>query len=117
MHQEEQQHDGIMCQEEQQHDGEIVVLHSPDHGHSCTQHACCGCYVVPGNDARFKREVMEVVYQVPGDPEPDAWIKTVIKAVLVLDGTELCTVGFLPRCGVWLPDLRRQPNSITSLLK
>jgi hypothetical protein len=97
MHQEEQQHDGIMCQEEQQHDGEIVVLHSPDHGHSCTQHACCGCYVVPGNDARFKREVMEVVYQVPGDPEPDAWIKTVIKAVLVLDGTELCTVGFLPR--------------------
>ncbi len=40
---------------------------------------------------------MEVLYQVPGDPEPDVRIETVIKAVLVLDGTELCTIGFLPR--------------------
>jgi len=40
---------------------------------------------------------MEVVYQVQGDPEPDARIETVIKAVLVLDGTERCTIGFLPR--------------------
>jgi hypothetical protein len=40
---------------------------------------------------------MEVAYQIPGDPEPDARIETVIKAVLVLDGTERCTIGFLPR--------------------
>ena len=40
---------------------------------------------------------MEIIHQVPRDPEPDARIETVIKAVLVLDGTELCTVGFLPR--------------------
>jgi hypothetical protein len=55
--------------------------------------------VMPGNIVWFKREVMEVVYQVPGDPEPDddAQIETVIKAVLVLDGTEHCTIGFLPR--------------------
>jgi len=53
--------------------------------------------VMPGNIVWFKREVMEVVYQVPGDPEPDARIETVIKAVLVLDGTERCTIGFLPR--------------------
>jgi hypothetical protein len=76
---------GIMRQEDQGYDGEIVGLHSPDNGRSCTQHACCGHHVVPGNIVWFKREVMEVVYQVPGDPEPDAQIKTMIKAVLVLD--------------------------------
>jgi hypothetical protein len=86
-----------MHQEDQEHDGEIVGLHILDNGHSCTQHACCGRHVVPGNIVWFKREVMEVVYQVPGDPEPDARIETVIKAVLVLDGTERCTIGFLPR--------------------
>jgi hypothetical protein len=86
-----------MQQEDQEHDGEIVGLHSPDNGHSCTQYACCGRHVVPGNIVRFKREVMEVVYQVQGDPDPDARIETVIKAVLVLDGTERCTIGFLPR--------------------
>jgi hypothetical protein len=41
--------------------------------------------------------VQETLYQVPGDPEPDARIETVVKAVLVLDGTELCTIGYLPR--------------------
>jgi hypothetical protein len=46
MHQEEQQLDGIMHQEDQEHDGEIVRLHSPDNGRSCTQHACCGHHVV-----------------------------------------------------------------------
>jgi hypothetical protein len=86
-----------MRQEDQEQDGEIVGLHSPDNGRSCTQHACCGRHVVPGNIVRFKREVMEVVYQVPGDPEPDTRIETMIKAVLVLDGTERCTIGFLPR--------------------
>jgi hypothetical protein len=40
---------------------------------------------------------MKILYQVPRDPEPDARIETMIKAVLVLDGTELCTIGFLPR--------------------
>jgi hypothetical protein len=83
--------------EEQQHDGEIVGLHCSDNGRSCNQHVCCGRDVVPGHIVRFKTEVMEVLYQVPGDPEPDARIETVIKAVLVFDGTELCTIGFLPR--------------------
>jgi len=40
---------------------------------------------------------MDVIYQVPRDPEPDAKIETMIKAVLVLDGTELCTIGVLQR--------------------
>ena len=83
--------------QDQQHDGEIVGLHSPDNGPSCNLHVCCGRHVVAGHIVKFKREVQEIIYQVPGDPEPDAWIETVIKAVLVLDGTELCTIGYLPR--------------------
>ena len=40
---------------------------------------------------------MEVIYQQEGDPEPDARFETVIKAVVIRDGVEACTVGFLPR--------------------
>ena len=58
---------------------------------------CCGSLIVPGHIVRFRREVQEIIYQVPGNPEPDAWIDTVIKAVLVLNGKELCTIGYLPR--------------------
>ncbi len=46
---------------------------------------------------RFKREMQEIVYEAPGDPEPDVRIEPVIKVVLILDGTERCHVGFLPR--------------------
>ena len=82
---------------DQQHDGEIVGLHASTNGRSCNQHECCGRHLQPGQIVRLKTEVMEVVYETPGDPEPDARVETVIKAVLVLHGTELCTVGFLPR--------------------
>jgi hypothetical protein len=104
-----------MRQEDQEQDGEIVRLHSPDNGRSCTQHAYCSPHVVPGNIVRFKREVIEVVYQVPGDPEPDARIETVIKAVLVLDGAEHCTIGFLPRHVAARPEEAAQLHQIIEL--
>jgi hypothetical protein len=44
----------------------------------------------------LKRAVMEVIFQQEGDPEPDARFETVIKAVVINDGVEACTVGFLP---------------------
>jgi hypothetical protein len=87
----------ILYREQQQHDGDIVGLNSPNNGRSCKQHECCGPHVFPGHIIRFKREVQEILYQVPGDPDPVAQIETVIKAVLVLNGTELCTIGYLPR--------------------
>jgi hypothetical protein len=49
--------------------------------------------------------VQEILYQVPGDPEPDAQIETAIKAVLVLDGTELCFV----------PDVAARPEEAVHL--
>jgi hypothetical protein len=65
----------------QQYDGQIVGLHSPDNGHSCNLHDCCGRQVVPGHVVRFKREVQEVIYQTPVNPDPDARIETAIKAL------------------------------------
>jgi hypothetical protein len=38
-----------------------------------------------------------VINQQEGDPKPDARFETVIKAVVIHDGVEVCTVGFLPR--------------------
>ncbi len=47
---------------------------------------------------RFKPEFMEVTYKDDDDDDVgDARVEQVIKAVLVVDGTEMCTVGFLPR--------------------
>ncbi len=80
---------------DQQHDGKIVGLHASTNGRSCNQHEYCSRHLQPGQIVRLNTEAMEVVYQTPGDPEPNTMVETVIKAVLVLDGMELCiTVGF-----------------------
>ncbi len=86
--------------QEQQHNGEIFRLHSSDNGCSCNQHVCWGHNIVPGHIVQFRTEVMEILYHVPGDPELDARIKTMIKAVLVHYSTELCTIMvFTKACG------------------
>jgi hypothetical protein len=36
-------------------------------------------------------------YAVAGDPEPDFRYQTVIKVVVIRDGTESCNAAFLPR--------------------
>jgi hypothetical protein len=77
-----------MEDDKQQHDGEIVGVHSPENDRSCVMHDCCGRHVVAGHVVRFKREMQEIVYHTPGDPEPDVRIKPVIKVILILDGTE-----------------------------
>jgi len=86
-----------MENDNQQHDGEIVWLHSPDNGHFCVMHDCCGWHIVAGHVVRFKKEMQEAVYHTPGDPKPDVRIEPVIKVILLLDDTEQCTAGFLPR--------------------
>jgi hypothetical protein len=66
-------------------DSEILGLRGTTNGRSCEQHACCGTIERPNDCVRFKASV------VPIDGFDQAWIK----ADLILDGTELCTVGFL----------------------
>jgi hypothetical protein len=47
-------------------------------------------------ESDLKCEVIRVEYAVAGDPEPDFWYKTVMKVVVIRDGTESCHVAFLP---------------------
>ena len=66
-------------------DGEILGLRGTTNGRSCEQHACCGEIVRPNDCVQFKAAVVLI----------DGVDQAGIKAVLILDGTELCTIDFL----------------------
>ena len=69
-------------------DGEIVGLKDSSNGRACVQHACCDVSLQVDDLLHFK---ISVVIQEDGMAE------TLVKAVLIWDGTETCTIGFLPR--------------------
>ena len=71
--------------------GDIFGLLASGNGRSCVQHPCCGMAVILNDIVRFKTTVFVGVNQSNGIPEE------AIKAVLICDGTELCTVGFLSK--------------------
>jgi len=70
------------------HDGKIVGLKGSSNGRACVQHVCCGVSLQVDDLLCFK---VGVVIQEDGMAE------SVVKAVLIWDGTETCTIGFLPR--------------------
>ena len=68
---------------------EIVGLHHNGTGRSCCQHSHCGMHVVVGDVLRL----VHVVVSIGETNEPEE----AIKLVKILDGTECCTVAFVPR--------------------
>jgi hypothetical protein len=70
-------------------DFEIVGLHHNSNGRSCCQHTTCGMHVSVGDVLRLLHVVVRI--REEGQPE-DA-----IKMVKIIDGTEACCVGFVPR--------------------
>ena len=48
------------------YDGEIVGLYGTTNGRLCNQHECCGQAIEPGHVVRFKVQVQDVDYAVPG---------------------------------------------------
>lgn len=68
-------------------DGEIVGLKSSSNGRSCESHDCCGEHIEPDHLIRFKLATVDI----------NGKTEEAIKAVRIRDGTESCTVGFLPR--------------------
>jgi hypothetical protein len=68
-------------------DGEIVGLRSSTNGCSCASHSVCGEHLRAGDLIRFRSVVVDV----------DGGTESAIAAVRILDGTETCIVGFLPR--------------------
>jgi hypothetical protein len=66
---------------------EIIGLHSSDNGRSCCTHSCCGDHLKVGDLLRLVKCVVTI----------DDEIEEAIKCVRIEDGTDMCTVGFLPR--------------------
>ena len=66
---------------------EIVVLHSSPNGRACEQHKCCRRDVRVGDLLQLILGVVQL---------QDSSVERVIKGVFIKDGTETCTVGFVP---------------------
>ena len=68
-------------------DGEIVGLKDTSNGRSCVSHDCCGEHVNLDDLVRFRLSIVDI----------DGKIEEAIQVVRIRDGTESCTIGFLPR--------------------
>ena len=68
---------------------EIVGLHHNGTGRSCCMHSHCGMHVIVGDVLRL----VHVVVTATEGNEPE----NAIKLVKIVDGTESCTVAFVPR--------------------
>ncbi len=81
-------------------DGELLGLNTSNTGCSCEQHECCGKMVKHDDVIRFK--LVAVVEDRSGKP----FLEMIKGPVLIEDGTEICTVGFLSREVAALPSQR-----------
>jgi hypothetical protein len=74
------------------YDGEVLGLQAFGNGRSCVQHYCCGMLVFPHGIIKFKTTVIDGMGMGEGNK---CVLEEAIKAVLICNGTECCTVGFL----------------------
>jgi hypothetical protein len=82
---------------------EIVGLHHNSQGRSCTMHTHCGKHVLEGDVVRLVR----VVLRVNEMKEPEE----AIKLVKIIDGTEGCTVAFVPRAFAHMESIKAKVGS------
>jgi hypothetical protein len=81
-------------------DLEIVGLNSATNGRSCSQHPVCGQEVKVGDILRLVECIVEVNGQV----------EDAVKCVRIMDGSDGCTVAFIPRAFMKVPKLRKNIN-------
>jgi hypothetical protein len=77
---------------------EVVGLHHNTKGCRCCIHSHCGKHLRPN-------DILCLVYfvaQIRNDAEPE----DAIKLVKIVDGTEACTVGFIPRSFAKMQQIR-----------
>jgi hypothetical protein len=82
-------------------DFEIVGLFSSSNGRFCCQHKICGEHLCVGDVLRLVKTVIEI----------DQRNEEAIKLVKIIDGSDGCTVGFIPRVQSRLPKVSRNINS------
>jgi hypothetical protein len=81
-------------------DLEIVGLNSATNGRSCSQHPVCGQEVKEGDILRLVKCVVEV----------NGKVEDAVKCVLIMDGSDGCTIAFIPRAFMKIPKLRQNIN-------
>jgi hypothetical protein len=81
-------------------DFEIVGLFSSSNGRFCCSHKVCGQHVCVGDVLRLVKDIVDI-----GDHTEEA-----IKLVKIIDGTDGCTVGFIPRVQSNLPKVVENIN-------
>lgn len=87
---------------------EIVGLHCNSEGRSCTAHDICGKYVNTNDVLRLVSFIATV-----RDKDPEE----AIKLVKIVDGTETCTVGFVPRSFARLDRIKRKVGQMCQVLE
>jgi hypothetical protein len=86
---------------------EIVGLHSNSNGRSCCQHRCCGEHVQVGDVLRL----VKCVVTIKSQPEE------AVKLVKIADGTDCCTVGFVPRVFSRMPRVEQNINKFVQVVE
>jgi hypothetical protein len=87
---------------------EIIGLHHCTEGRSCTIHPVCGLEVNNNDVLRL----VPFVAQIWGSAPEEA-----IKLVKIVDGTETCTVGFVPRPFAKMNRIRSRVGSFCQVLE
>jgi hypothetical protein len=87
---------------------EIVGLHRSEEGRCCAQHPCCGRHLVKDDLVRLVSQVVQI-----GDNEPEE----AIKVVRILDGTECCTVAFVPCAYARLPRIKNKVGKFAIVME
>lgn len=86
---------------------EIVGLHSNSNGRSCCQHKCCGEHVKIGDVLRLVKCVVTINLQA----------EEAVKLVKIEDGTNCCTVGFVPRVFSRSPQVQQHINGFVQVIE
>ena len=86
-------------------DLEIVGLLSSTNGRSCTVHGCCGDHVGVGDVLRL----VECHVTVKGT------VEKAVKCVKVVNGIDTCTVAFVPRALMNLPQVQNNLNGFVQV--
>jgi hypothetical protein len=73
-------------------DGEVLGLQAFENGRSCVQHHCCSMLVVPNDIIKFKTTVID---EMGMGEDSKSFSEEDIKVVLICNGTECYSVGFL----------------------
>ena len=88
---------------------EIVGLHQKGSGRFCCMHSHCGMHVAVGDVLRL----VHVVVTTSDLKEPE----DAIKLVKIVDGTESCTVAFIPRAFARLERISTKIGSFCVVLE